>query len=117
MVEVRGHLCQTNSSLNRRLQRFKQAIVVDNTAAEAYNNLARLYAGLGKDIQQAIDLAKHAVSLEPTARYYDTLAYTYYRNTQYAEASEAIHRALALAPDVDAYNKLLLKIQTAQKEK
>ena len=96
---------------------FKQAIVVDNTAAEAYNNLARLYAGLGKDIQQAIDLAKHAVSLEPTARYYDTLAYAYYRNTQYAEASEAIHRALALAPDVDAYNKLLLKIQTAQKEK
>lgn len=96
---------------------FKQAIVVDNTAAEAYNNLARLYAGLGKDIQQAIDLAKHAVSLEPTARYYDTLAYTYYRNTQYAEASEAIHRALALAPDVDAYNKLLLKIQAAQKEK
>lgn len=96
---------------------FKQAIVVDSTAAEAYNNLARLYAGLGKDIQQAIDLAKHAVSLEPTPRYYDTLAYTYYRNTQYAEASEAIHRALALAPDVDAYNKLLLKIQTAQKEK
>lgn len=96
---------------------FKQAIVVDNTAAEAYNNLARLYAGLGKDIQQAIDLAKHAVSLEPTARYYDTLAYAYYRNTQYAEASEAIHRALALAPDVDAYNKLLLKIQAAQKEK
>ena len=96
---------------------FKQAIVVDNTAAEAYNNLARLYAGLGKDIQQAIDLAKHAVSLEPTARYYDTLAYTYYRNTQYAEASEAIHRALALAPDVGAYNKLLLKIQAAQKEK
>lgn len=96
---------------------FKRAIVVDNTAAEAYNNLARLYAGLGKEMQQAIDLAKQAVSLEPTARYYDTLAYSYYRNTQYAEASEAIHRALALAPDVDAYNKLLLKIQAAQKEK
>ena len=93
---------------------FKQAIVVDRTAAEAYNNLARLYAGLGKDMQQAIDLAKHAVSLEPTARYYDTLAYTYYRNTQYAEALAAIHQALALAPDVDPYNELLLKIQAAQ---
>lgn len=92
---------------------FRRAIVVDGTAAEAYNNLARLYAGLGEEMQQAIDLAKHAVSLEPTARYYDTLAYTYYRNTQYAEALEAIHQALALAPDVDAYNKLLLKIQTA----
>ena len=93
---------------------FKRAIVIDSTAAEAYNNLARLYAGLGKEMQQAIDLAKHAVSLEPTARYYDTLAYTYYRNTQYAEALEAIHQALALAPDVGAYNKLLLKIKAAQ---
>ncbi|MCE2413099.1 tetratricopeptide repeat protein [Candidatus Poribacteria bacterium] len=93
---------------------FKRAIVVDSTAAEAYNNLARLYAGLGKEMQQAIDLAKHAVSLEPTARYYDTLAYTYYRNTQYAEALEAIHQALALAPEVDVYNKFLSKIQTAQ---
>ena len=96
------------------IEAFKHAIVVDSAAAEAYNNLARLYAGLGKEKQQAIDLAKRAVSLEPAARYYDTLAYTYYRNTQYVEALEAIHQALTLAPDVDAYNKLLLKIQAAQ---
>lgn len=95
---------------------FKRAIGIDNTVAEAYNNLARLYAGLGEERQQAIDLAKRAVSLEPTARHYDTLAYTYYRNTQYAEALEAIHRAIALAPDTGAYKKLLLEIQAAQKE-
>ena len=95
---------------------FKRAIVVDSTAAEAYNNLARLYSGLGKEMQQAIDLAKHAVSLAPTARHYDTLAYTYYRSAQYTEALEAIHQAIALAPDTDAYNNLLLKIQAAQKE-
>ena len=93
---------------------FKRAIVVDSTAAEAYNNLARLYAGLGKEMQQAIDLAKHAVSLAPTARHYDTLAYAYYRNAQYAEALEAIHQALALAPNTDEYSKLLSKIQAAQ---
>ena len=95
---------------------FKRTIVVDSTTAEAYNNLARLYAGLGREMQQAIDLAKRAVSLEPTARYYDTLAYTYYRNTQYSEALEAIQQAIALAPDVAPYNQLLLKIQAAQKE-
>ena len=93
---------------------FKRATLVDSTAAEAYNNLARVYAGLGKEMQQAIDLAKHAVSLAPTARHYDTLAYTYYRNAQYAEALAAIYRAIELAPDVDVYNKLLLKIQAAQ---
>ena len=93
---------------------FKQAIAVDKTAAEGYNNLARVYAGLGKEMQQAIDLAKHAVSLAPTARHYDTLAYTYYRNAQYAQALEAIHQAIALAPEADAYAKLLSKIQAAQ---
>ena len=93
---------------------FKQATVVDSTVAEAYNNLARVYAGLGKEIQQAIDLAKHAVALEPTARHYDTLAYVYYRNAQYTEALRAIHQAIALAPNIEVYNELLLRIQAAQ---
>ena len=96
---------------------FKRAIAVDRTAAEGYNNLARVYAGLGKEIPQAIDLAKHAVSLAPTARHYDTLAYTYYRNAQYAQALEAIHQAIALAPEAEAYGKLLSKIQAAQTAK
>ena len=93
---------------------FKQAIAVDRTAAEGYNNLARVYAGIGKEMQQAIDLAKHTVSLAPTARHYDTLAYAYYRNGQYTQALEAIHQAITLAPDANAYSKLLSKIQAAQ---
>ncbi len=93
---------------------FKQAIAVDNTAAEAYNNLARLYAGLGKEMQQAIDLAEHAVTLMPTAKHYDTLAYTYYRNAEYTKALTAINQALVLAPNADEYHKMLLKIQEAQ---
>ena len=111
-----GVIYINQQQFERAIAAFKRAIVVDSTAAEAYNNLARLYSGLGKEMQQAIDLAKHAVSLAPTARHYDTLAYTYYRNTQYAEALEAIHQAIALAPDTDAYNNLLLKIQAVQKE-
>jgi tetratricopeptide (TPR) repeat protein len=111
-----GVIYINQQQFERAIAVFKRAIVVDSTAAEAYNNLARLYSGLGKEMQQAIDLAKHAVSLVPTARHYDTLAYTYYRSAQYTEALEAIHQAIALAPDTDAYNNLLLKIQAAQKE-
>lgn len=94
---------------------FKRAIAVDSTAAEAYNNLARLYAGLGKEMQQAIDVAQQAVALAPTAKHYDTLAYTYYRNAQYAQALDAINQALSLAPKVAAYNKLRAKIQEERK--
>ena len=96
---------------------FKRAIEVDETAVEAYNNLARLYAGLGKEMQQAINLAQQAVALAPTAKHYDTLAYTYYRNAQYAKALDAINQAISIAPNVDEYNKLLSKIQTAQAER
>ena len=94
---------------------FKRAIAVDNTAAEAYNNLARLYAGLGKKMQQATHLAQQAVALAPTAKHYDTLAYTYYRNAQYAQALDAINHAISLAPNVDAYSKLRAKIQKEKK--
>ena len=90
---------------------FKRAIAIDNTAAEAHNNLARLYAGLGKEMQQAIHLAQQAVALAPTAKHYDTLAYTYYRNSQYVQALDAINQAILLAPNVGAYSKLRAKIQ------
>ena len=50
----------------------------------------------------------------PTAKHYDTLAYTYYRNAEYTKALTAINQAVALAPDVDQYNELLLKIQAAR---
>ena len=94
---------------------FKRAIAVDNTAAEAYNNLARLYAGLGREMHEAIQLAQQAVALAPTAKYYDTLAYTYYRNAQYSQALDAINQAIALAPNVEAYSKLRAKIQKEKK--
>ena len=94
---------------------FKRAIAVDNTAAAAYNNLARLYAGLGKEMQQATQLAQQAVALAPTAKHYDTLAYTYYRNAQYAQALDAINQAISLAPNVRAYNKLRSQIQKEKK--
>ncbi|MDE0396936.1 MAG: tetratricopeptide repeat protein [Candidatus Poribacteria bacterium] len=94
---------------------FKKAITIDKTTAEAYNNLARLYAGLGKEMQQAIHLAQQAVALAPTAKHYDTLAYTYYRNAQYRQALDAINQAISLAPNVDAYSKLRAKIQKEKK--
>lgn len=96
---------------------FEQATRVDSTNATAHNNLARLYAGLGKEMQRAVELAQRAVALAPTAKHYDTLAYVYYRNAQYPEALHAIQQALTLAPDAAASKELHLKIQNAQIER
>ena len=106
-----GVIYINQSQFEQAIAAFQQAIAIDRTAAEAYNNLARLYAGLGKEMQQAINVAQQAVALAPTAKHYDTLAYTYYRNAQYPKALEAINKAIAIAPNVDAYNKLRSKIQ------
>ena len=110
-----GVIYINQSQFEKAIPAFQQAIAIDSTASEAYNNLARLYAGLGKEIQQAINLAQQAVALAPTAKHYDTLAYTYYRNAQYSEALGAINKAIAMAPNVDAYNKLRSKIQEEKK--
>ena len=93
------------------VEAFKRAIAADDTSAEAYNNLARVYAGLGTETKQAIALAEKAVTLSPIPKYYDTLAYAYYRNNQHSEALIAINRALALAPGVEAYENLRSKIE------
>ena len=96
------------------IQAFQSAIAADSMSAEAHNNLARVYAGLGEELQEAVALAKQAVALAPTAKHYDTLAYAYYRNGRYAEALVAIQRALAMEPEREAYQKLLSEIQAAQ---
>ncbi len=96
---------------------FRRAIEVDETSAEAYNNLARLYAGLGRETGQAVTLAQKAVSLSPTSKHYDTLAYTYYRSQQYTEALETINRALALDPNMAEYINLRSKIEEEIKKK
>ena len=110
-----GVIYINQSQFEQAITAFQQAIAIDRTAAEAYNNLARLYAGLGKEMQQAINLAQQAVSLAPTAKHYDTLAYTYYRNAEYPKALETINKAITIAPNVDAYNQLRSKIQKEKK--
>lgn len=90
---------------------FKQAINADETSAEAYNNLARLYAGLGKETVKAVTLAQKAVELSQTPKYFDTLAYTYFRNQQFTEALVAIKRALRIDPNNSEYQNLYGKIQ------
>ncbi len=96
------------------IRAFHAAISADSTSAEAHNNLARVYAGLGKELQKAVALARQAVALSPTAKHYDTLAYAYYRHGEYSEALSAIRRALEMEPDRTAYQQLLSEIQAAQ---
>ncbi|MCG9128977.1 tetratricopeptide repeat protein [Candidatus Poribacteria bacterium] len=106
-----GVIYINRSQYEHAIVSFKQAINVDKTSAEAYNNLARVYAGLGEKTVEAVELAMKAIEISPISKYYDTLAYSYYRNKQYSEALEAIEYALTLTPGHKAYESLRSDIQ------
>ncbi len=92
---------------------FQQAVDLDENSARAHNHLARLCAGLGIKLDYAIELAEKAAMLDPTAPYFDTLAYAYYKSKLYQKAESAIRKALAIAPDNQHYKDQLMEIQKA----
>ncbi len=92
---------------------FTQAIAVDDTTADAHNNLAWLYATQGQNLEQAVELAERAVSLDLNASRLDTLAYVYYRYGALLKAEQAILRAIALQPNHATYTDRLNTIRQA----
>ena len=99
---------------SKAIESFKKVIEIDSESADAYNNLAWLYADLQINLDQAVGLAKKAVELAPTSSNFDTLAYVYYQHKEYPQAEEAIKRAIKISPDNQKYNEMLEKIQSGQ---
>ena len=102
---------------SKAIESFKKVIEIDSESADAYNNLAWLYADLQMNLDQAVGLAKKAVELAPTSSNFDTLAYVYYQHNQYPQAEEAIKRAIKISPSNQKYNEMLKKFTVgSQKE-
>jgi tetratricopeptide (TPR) repeat protein len=95
---------------------FKRAMELDPDYAEAYNNLAWLYASMGKDLGEALRLARKAVTLKPIASHIDTLAWVYYKSGRYGEAEKEALRALELEPENEEYRKRLEEIRRSIRE-
>jgi len=98
------------------IESFKRAIELDTDYAEAHNNLAWVYAENGRNLDEALTLAKRAVELVPTASNLDTLAYVYYRKESYQEAEREILRALEREPEDTGYQNRLQEVRRAREE-
>ena len=86
------------------------------------NNLAWFYATCEdkqfRDPYRALALAKLAVSLDPAAHVWDTLAESYYVNGMYHDAVEAARQALSRAMEKQSYyKKQLKKFEAAESQK
>ncbi len=95
---------------------YQRAIEIMPSFADAYERLAYLYGIWGRHLDEALELSKKAVELQPnSAVYLNTLSWLYYLDKDYVRAFEAIKKASMLQPGNPLYQEGLKVIQRAQK--
>ena len=77
---------------------YRKALVQDQNATFAANNLAWLYAVYGKgNLDEAVRLAQQVVQANPDVpSFADTLGWVYYKKGLYAAAAEQLRKAIAV---------------------
>ena len=95
---------------------YQQAIALAPETAVAYHGLAYLYGKHDRNLEKAIELARHAAELSPnSAAYHNTLSWLCYKVGKYEEAVIAILQAIELAPDNPLYREGLEEIRQHEK--
>jgi tetratricopeptide (TPR) repeat protein len=78
---------------------YKQAIRLDPKNVAALNNAAWLLADRGAGLDEALDFARRATTLQPeNALLSDTLGWVYRARKDFSNAIKAFERAIKLAP-------------------
>jgi tetratricopeptide (TPR) repeat protein len=94
-----GDLYQKRDDFSGAEQAYKRAIKNRPDYWLPYNNLGYLYAERGTNLDEAIELAKKALSLLPDeAASLDTLGWAYYKKGDRAQALKYLARAVAKLP-------------------
>ncbi len=89
-----GNLMRSQGRPAEAEEHYRLAIARDDSDAVGYNNLAFLLAEQGRQLDEALRLARQAVYLNPrSARNLDTLGYVLYRRGAYEEAADVLERA------------------------
>jgi tetratricopeptide (TPR) repeat protein len=92
-------LYYATGQLEKAEKYYRQALKIKPDSSETLNNLAYLLAEQNKDIDEAKEMSKIAVKLEPgNASYLDTLGWLYYRQGDLDQALHQLIKASHLAP-------------------
>jgi tetratricopeptide (TPR) repeat protein len=91
-----------------------RSTVAKSAEAHAYAGSALLQAGLFTEAEAQLRLATNQGSTNGQS--FAMLGYGLFQQKKYAEATEALKRAVALSPDNDAYKKLLAESETRQQQ-
>ena len=111
-----GTLYTATNKFDEAETHYEQAIALAPAAAVAYHGLAYLYGQHDRNLEKAVELARHATELSPdSALYHNTLSWLYYKVGKYDEAETAILMAIELAPDNPLYREGLTEIRQERK--
>jgi Zn-dependent protease with chaperone function len=113
LYTLMGSIYYQKQDYGQAIEAYEKAIELAPHDAEAFNNLAWLYATCEqarfRNPTMALVYAKQAAALKPDAHILDTLAESYYVNGLYAQATVVGRRALAMGPKDRAYYEDQLK--------
>ena len=111
-----GTLYAAKNKFDEAETHYKQAIALTPKVAVAYHGLAYLYGQHNRNLEKAVELARHATALSPdSAPYYNTLSWLCYKVGRYDAAETAILKAIELAPDNRLYQEGLTEIRQERK--
>jgi Flp pilus assembly protein TadD len=113
-----AQLVLASGDADQAVTRLRRIVELHPGLTGPRNDLAWLLAERGEDLDLALELAASAQRGQSSAEMLDTLGWVYYRRGEYAEAVDALGRAVSRAPDVPSLRyRLALALQQAGEEK
>ena len=111
-----GTLYAATDKFDEAETHYERAIALARETAVAYHGLAYLYGQHNRNLEKAVELARHATELLPaSAPYHNTLSWLCYKVGRYDEAESAVLKAIELAPDNPLYREGLTEIRQKRK--
>ena len=102
-----GTACLRLAQHEDGVKHLKKSLQIDPSFSPSCQMLALHYLQEDQDLNQAFELAKHAVKhakpSEPIASYWNTLAFAMYKLQNYTDALQAIEKALEIQPHQPEY--------------
>jgi len=104
---MRGSMLERQKKFEPAEAEFRKVLAIDPNYAGALNYLGYMLADRNTRLDEAYDLIKKAVDLDPdNGAYLDSLGWVYYRQGKYTEAEELLERAIAQMPDPTVHDHL-----------
>ena len=91
---ARGVYYQMHGNRAKVIEDMRSVLQSDGNHYGALNHLAYLYAEQGEHLDEALDMARRAVAINPAAAVLDTLGWVYYQRGDYRKACDYLRKSL-----------------------